>query len=288
MFESFFTKPAQPIEDKEVKEFLSSLNFKEIVDKASQENLPQEYLQFYKMWLQTSQLNSISGLNAFAHQYVCQGVTQAIDEFISRHRQRRIRFFRGEYPYHRDVLNLTQRQWLWLEEAPLSEQDAVIISHPFSGSGEEHESLKPTLEACEKLNVPVFLDCAFFGICRDISFTLNHKAIESVAFSLSKIFFLGKFRTGILFSRVPCGSIHIQNSWAYVNRIGATVGLYLMRNFCPDYVVNKYSTAQEQLCRQFRLSASKTVIFGIGDSEYAEFSRDGAFNRVCLSRALTF
>ena len=65
----------------------------------------------------------------------------------------------------------------------------MIISLPFSDCGAEHPATQDILDECDKLDVPVFIDCAYYSIARDINFNLDRKCIKGIAFSLSKAFY---------------------------------------------------------------------------------------------------
>ena len=70
------------------------------------------------------------------------------------------------------------------------------------------------LDICTKNKVPIHIDSAWFGSCRNIDFDYSHPMIESVAFSLSKGLGLGQNRTGIQYTkkREP-GPITITNDF---------------------------------------------------------------------------
>ena len=71
-----------------------------------------------------------------------------------------------------------------------------------------------------------------------------------------------------------------------VNNIGLHVAINLMNIFNSDYIVEKYSKKQNQICKKFNLIPSNCINFGLGNNEYCEFNRGGEFNRVCISRLL--
>lgn len=283
---TLFVRPATPVDDPEIRQAKSRLSFESAIVLTQNDGAHAEYLSKYRSWIAASSLNHVRGIDRYPFASYSHGTTQAMDHFLFRHSGRRIRLLRGEYPYLRDLLGRLRRPWLWMEDEPLAAGDALMVSHPFSGSGGEHPRFRPLLNACDTLGIPVFVDCAFFGICGEVEFPLDHPAIESVAFSLSKIFAVGLWRIGMVISRVEDAMLALQSEWGYVNHMGMYVGTRLMDEFDPDWLVRKYRDAQHRICRDHGLQPSPSCLFGIGGEAYSDFHRDHAFNRVCISATL--
>ena len=56
---------------------------------------------------------------------------------------------------------------------------------------------------CDKLNVPVFIDCAYFSVCRNLNFDLDRPCIRGVSFSMSKAFYgTERLRIGLRLSLI--------------------------------------------------------------------------------------
>ena len=131
-----FVRGAAPIIDKEVLAAIQYLPYETFFSISEPRTLSmgirEDFLDAFKAWIKSSELNHIDGLDLFPVRKLTAGVTQSFDDFFLRHRNRRIRVFRGEYPYVRHVLD----HWEFIDD--LSENDALIISAPFSGSGELH------------------------------------------------------------------------------------------------------------------------------------------------------
>ena len=117
-------------------EFLSHLLDNDFFNKALLEDLKceQEFVDYYPRWIQSSELNSIKGLESFNYRFPSVGVTQSLDEFhyYMIENGLRMRMFRGEYPYNRDVHPWSYEDFI--DDKPLEKGDAVIISCPFSGT----------------------------------------------------------------------------------------------------------------------------------------------------------
>lgn len=276
---------AVAIDDSEVKEFL--LSRKDDLGAVFEDGLGSEFPSTYRQWILKSRLNQFKGLSEtdFPFARYVHGTSQAFDHFFRRHAKRRVRFFKGEFAYHkiycRDVI-----PWAFIEDAPISAGDAVIISLPFSDTGGVPKELNETLDKCHSLGVPVLIDAAYIGICRDINFDFSHPAIETVTSSLSKAFTgAAGLRIGIRFERVLRDDpVDFFNGVGMFSRIGAKLGTRLMNRFSCDFISEKYFEKQQEICKQLGVTTSACVIFANGDDRFQSFNRGGAFNRICLSR----
>lgn len=246
-----------------------------------------EFLDYYPKWIKSSRLNSIAGLNAFPYRFVSLGCTQALDEFHfwCLQNNKRIRMFRGEYPYNRDCINFKWHED-FVDDHPLREGDALIISVPFSGSGDIHPNWNKIIEDCNKLDIPVIVDCAFFGTCRDIKINLNEDCIQSVVFSTTKGLSCGNYRNGIQFTKINSGHLSIQNEWHHGIHLNVSLGLFLMKKFNPDFLVEKYIDSYKEVCKLFSLKETKCIHLALGDNQWNHFTRDGRFNRIGLKNPI--
>lgn len=235
------------------------------------ENL--EYCDKYRTWIETSDYNKVSGLDQFPHQQFTLGVTEAIDKFYMRHRNRTIKVLPGEYSYHTrtDYAN---------ELGTLTSNDALIISLPFSSTGDEHLYRKLLSEATQ-LSIPVFVDCAWFGTCYDINFDLSYPCIEEAAFSLSKSFPVAYFRIGCRFTKVTDG-LSLYDDVNYISLIGQWIGTQYLDHYSSDYIPNKYYDAQQSFCQELQVTPSKCVQLALGGTNWDYLKRYN-FNRLCLS-----
>lgn len=247
----------------------------------------QNFIDTYINWIKSTKNNTISGLDKFPVVAVSQGTTEAFDKFYLEHHTRRFRCFRGEYMYHaaswKNFFN-----WSYLEDEPLTANDAIVVSHPFSNSGNTHPELWKKLDLAEKLKVPVLIDAAFFGIVGGMHFELSHPAVNTVTFSLSKTFPVAHLRIGLRLTRSDNDdSLLVSNKTQYINRLSCLVGTALMNNYSPDYQFNTYRDTQIKLCKKLSLIPSSTIIFGIDiENKYPEYNRNTYENRLCIARYL--
>ncbi len=244
-----------------------------------------DFLYKYDLWIKSSNLNKFIGLDNFKYRCYSLGTSEAFDKFYLKNAKRRFRCFKGEYMYHklswRDKFN-----WDWLEEKPLHSEDAVVVSLPFADTGNEPKKYHELLIDCCNLNIPVLIDCAYFGICRDINFNLDYECITDVIFSLSKTFPVAHARIGMRYTKIDDDdTMFVYNKVNYNNKIGAFLGLKYFERFTPDYITEKYIDKQHNFCNTVGVTPSKTVLFGIDyKHKFDEYNRGGNTNRLSFHR----
>ena len=245
-----------------------------------------EFLEFYPKWIESSETVKITGLETFPHRYVSLEATQTLDwlHYECARNNWTPRMLRGEYPYNRDAY-----AWNWddfIDDRPLEFGDAVILSIPFSGTGEVHPLYEEIMETCNKLNIPVLIDCAWFGTCYDLSWSLDHDCIKVVTFSTTKGLQTGQWRSGICFSKWNHGPLALQYEWRHGIHTNIFAGLLLMKEFSPDNCANIYKEHQATVCDYFGLTPSHTIHVAQGDFEWNEFHRDKTTNRINIRTPL--
>ena len=177
--------------------------------------------------------------------------------------------------------------WCYLNDQELEPNDAVIISLPFSDTGNMHTDTQSVLDRCSELGVPVLIDCAFIGICANIDFDFDQPCITDIVFSLSKTFPVASLRIGMRLTRVDDDdSLLIYKKTNYTNRLGAAVGSELIGQYGVDYNYQTWADQQLEFCKQLNIVPSNTVIFGLGDQQYQQYNRGNQTNRVCLANYL--
>ena len=269
---------------------LVNVMVKETIDEGCLDNLQlqEQFLTAYKEWILATNLNTVKGLENFPIAAYCNGTSEGFDKFYLKNNTRRFRCFRAEYMYHQAAWRNYFPNWKLIDDEPLDSNDAVVISLPFSDLGGEHPETKNILTQCEKLNIPVLLDCAYFGICQDMTFDFTYSCITDITFSLSKFFPVPHLRIGMRLTRNDDDdSLLVLNKTSYTNRIGLGVGLKILAQFNADYICNTYRSAQINLCQQLSVDPSNCVIFGLDkDHYYNEYNRGLSTNRLCLAKYL--
>lgn len=287
LYDSYLIRPATSIMHDPYRKFLLENNmFEPVLTNKVPVDVQTEFLELYPNWIASSQLNSFSGLEKFPFRYISLGVTQGIDDFVlyCLKNNKRLRFSRGEYGYGMEISN----HGPLLDVEPLQAGDALIISCPFSSTGDIHPEWDYLIEICNDLKIPVFVDCAFFGTCLNVSVKLNEPCIDTVSFSPTKGLNCGNLRTGITFT-VRQGkdcSLDILTKWHHGIHLNTYLAYNLMQNFSPDTIPKTYRSSQLAVCEHYRLSPSKTLMFGLGDHNWEHFSRNGFSNRVNIKNAI--
>lgn len=246
-----------------------------------------KFLSRYPNWIEETTLNRFSGFSDFKTAAFSNGTTESFDKFYLKHKNKRMRCFRGEYMYHLVVADQYFEKFAYIDDEPLEHGDVVIFSLPFADNGGEHWNMSEVLNQCDKLNIPVLIDCCYFGVCKDIHFDFSHKCIEVITFSLSKIFPVQHLKIGMRLTRSDDDDpLMVYNRNKYINRLGAAVGLELMNRYSPDFNQNLYGNNQTQFCETLSVLPSKCVFFGLGGEEYAKYNRGTHINRLCFSKYL--
>lgn len=237
----------------------------------------QQYLDTYEWYLGNMKLNKISGLDRFKQRHLINGTTQAFDEAYHRYAHRRLRIYRGEYAYHKRVVP----GFVYIEDEPIRRGDYVIVSVPHCTTGDVPVGFYDMLDACAARYVPVIVDCAYIGTCADVMFSVDHPAIESVSFSLTKGTGTGHIRSGVRYSDIDDDMpIAQQNKYDHTVLGAAKVGMWFMRNLnSPDFIPERYREAQLSACSDAGLSPTKCMHLAIGGEEWNDFNVDG-YNRV--------
>lgn len=252
------------------------------------ENSVNDFLNNYAHWIKNTKNNQFYGFDNYRYKCFSAGTSESFDKFYMKNSTKRFRCFRGEYIYHklawRDKFN-----WCYLDNEPLAPNDAVVISLPFADTGNKHINHDSILNECEKLNIPVLIDCCYFGTCSGIEFDLTYNCITDVVFSLSKSFPVAYARIGIRFNKEDNDDTlfaYNKPGLMYTNRLTASLGQRFIENFGPDYIFDKYRKHQLNFCKLTATDASNTVLFGIGDKKYQKYNRGTNTNRLSFHRYL--
>lgn len=277
------TKGARPIESDDVRIHYSTHSF--VIPSL------EEYSSIWRRWLQTSADKALIGLEKFVYADYTQGTSQTFDHFVLRYsRSRKIVNFIGDFQYHSCISKkLNFRTITNYQE--LDSNHALIISIPFSDYGTMHPDLDNILLICNKLNIPVCADLAYWGISKNIHLDLDrYYCITELTSSLSKPYYtLENHRIGIRFSRQYLDDgISMLNEVKMQNFFSMSLGIHYMKKFSSDWNWQQYSTKYLQTCQELELKTTDTIIFGIStNNKYAHHNRGiPANHRVCISSLL--
>lgn len=290
---NLLTKNVKGISDPKVFEYIQTLDWNTMSKEITKPKFTEKTKDIYYKWIVSSKLNSIRNLNIFPNQYFTSACTDSLNAFLFHHKNKRFRTFFGEYPYIKHQCQNLGLNFFYLDLdsknekfSTIDKNDAVIISCPFSATGTNHKNTEKLLSICSDLNIPVMVDMAYWGTCRNIDIDLNWSCIESVCFSLSKAFNLGNIRFGIEFSK-RTNHIHRKiNDINYYNKLGAFYALKILKKFNSDYVQRKYRKSYSESCQLLDLNETDVILFALSNNKYKEFHRDSVVNRPCITQVV--
>lgn len=272
---------AKPIPDNTIKEFIQTLD--PTLDLYNG-NIQSEFTEKFYNWINSSKLNNLNGLEDFPNKKIVAGTAQAFDHFYLKHKDRRFRFYKGEFMYHSACLK-HGFDWAYIEDNRLHNNDAVIVSVPFSDTGTQL-SMENLLYNCYGMDIPVLLDFAYFPCTKNINLDLaKFSAVETITFSISKAFYGCEFlRVGMRLQREDKDDgIDVFNSVEMVNRISLSIANSLIENYSVDHNWIKYEYVYKEVCKDLNLTETDCIMFGLGGEEYKENNRGGTVNRVTVS-----
>ncbi len=286
-----FTKTGNSVWNQPFVDYLKEWLQTAVIEKAPDQ--ADVFLDMYPKWIASSKLNNFTGLESFPNKFVSLGVTQGMDwwHYWTASQGRQLKMFRGEYPYNRDVW--LGEEILWehsIDDTGISHDDAVIVSIPFSGHGKKHDKWDWLIQECNEKNVPVFVDCAWFGTCHGIDVDLDQPCIKQVGFSTGKGLSSGNWRAGIIFDKLgeERNSLAVQTEWKHGIHLNVAIAVALMEQFSPDSIPKKYMESHKAVCEHYGFETTNTVHIAQapeGDP-WDQFHRDKMYNRVNISKAI--
>lgn len=270
------------VNDSTVLDVIKTISLENFGDVDINRTFCKEYLGWIKRHPNTSK-----GLDEFKYAVYSHGTSEAFDKFYLKNLNRRFRIFKSEYLYHQLAWRNSGLDWAYIEDCKLDKNDAVIISYPFADTGNKHELIDFILHNCDLLGIPVLIDCAYYTISSGLEFDFTHKCITDITFSLSKMFPVAHARIGMRLTREDDDdTLFVYEKANYQNRLGAILGLELIRNFNPNYIVDKYKETQLEFCKLTKTNPSSTVLFGLGDERWNDYNRGGITNRLSFHNYL--
>jgi len=259
-------------------------NFSEVL---TDENIVSKFCENYLAWIKDGKNNSLLGIDQFPFFAYSHGTTEAFDKFYIKNHTRRFRCFKSEYMYHQLAWRNSWPDWKFIEDLPLDSNDAVVISLPFSDTGNKHIDHDTILKTCTELKIPVLIDCAYYSVSSGIEFDFTHECITDITFSLSKVFPVAHARIGMRLTKHDDDDVlFVYQKSSYTNRIGASIGNLFLTKFSTDYIVNKYKDKQKSFCKMLQVEPSNTVLFGLGTDGWEMYNRGGPTNRLGLHNFL--
>lgn len=209
------------------------------------------FLQVIDQWVKSHKHVQYLGLDQFTCHNAILGTTHQLDELHYLYGNR-IVTLPGEYKYHRRLTDFTVRTVSC--PGDLAANDVFVVSYPSCITTGVVENFDEWLQRCLELNIPVHIDGAWFGQCRNFVFDVSHPAVKSVSVSLSKALGMGSQRIGIRYTREKTtGPISIMNDFRYCNVSDMWLGANMIDHFGPDFWWNAYSAEYAKVCKDFDL-----------------------------------
>lgn len=270
-FEMLGTKRQRPMMVKDFKKFRNSLDMKTYPD--NPHKYTEEFLEYIDYWIKSHKRVNYLGLDEFKRKDAILGVTHQLDELHYLHKGK-IATYKGEYKYHRRLTDFKVKQIKNYKELVFG--DIFIVSYPSCITTNYHKDFSLLLDHCDEHKIPVHIDGAWFGQCRNFKFDVTHPAIHSVSVSLSKAFGMGSQRIGIRYTHEPpLGPIKIMNDFNYVNVSDMWIGTECMKHFGVDYWWNNYEDLYEKVCDDFDLVKCDSIHVGIRYDEDGDIDHYG-------------
>jgi hypothetical protein len=270
------TYKALPIKDPQIENTILSTNMWTHIDLDT-------FINKYKSWILDSKNAPILGLENFDYA-VTDGITGAYPNFEYAYPHLETVVFQAEYPYHRD----TGAKVIY-HSTELQKGQKLIISLPFAAHGMVHYLYDNIIQICNNLDIPVFVDMAYFGACKFDCVNLDHPCIKFVAFSLSKAFATGRCKIGLCFyKKTKDLPMTVCNKYQYVNHVSMSIHNNLLDSFSADYIYNTYVEKQHLIAKYFNFEPSNTVFLGYNydKSLWGSFDRNDTNNRFGIAELL--
>lgn len=230
------------------------------MDSCVDDRIYEEFIDMVEQYVLGSKLNSVKGLDEFAHKDIIIGCTQFIDNIYMRGP---VQTLHDDYRYHQRLGRSMQ-----VNADNLISNVPLIIAMPFPQIGAPHNEMDIILQQCLEKNIEVHIDGAWLTCCRNIKFNLNHPAIESVGISLSKGLGLGWNRIGVRWSREDRDdSISIMNRFNMCNKTLVKVGRHYLQNVEADYLWNTYGDSYSKVCRDFNLEETNAIHLALNQKQ---------------------
>jgi len=239
----------------------------------------------YKKWIEKDK--NFKGFQDYKYLDFSNGTTETFDKFYQTHSNLRLRLLRGEYFYHQLQAKLIFKdKFDWIADSSLSRGDVVVMSCPFSDTGNVPDGFDDILSECDRLDIPVLIDMAYISISDLKELDLSHKSIRVITSSLSKVFPVEHHRIGIRMRKeLEDDTLLAYNQNQYVNRYSVSLGYHMIKSFPNDWLFEKYKRKQKKICDEMGVEPSSCVIFGIDRNDrFSEYNRGGISNRLCFSK----
>lgn len=238
-----------------------------------------KFEDYFKNWILTGQRYSLKNFDLFKYAGYSQGTQETFLNFYIMNKDKRLRVFKGDYWWHMDIWNKANFNWAYIEDDDIVPGDVCICSFPFALTGGPHEKFNWLVEICNKTGVELLVDFIYLPNSMDaVNIDLSADCIKTITFSFSKTFPVQCAKIAIrLCKEKPQDPMQMSNDENILNRYASGLALELMKNFAPDYMVNKYELNQKYWCKKLGLTPTKVVHFALGP-DYTNYGRQESRN----------
>lgn len=218
------------------------------------------FLEHINNWIQSHTRVKYLGLDSFRRHDAILGTTHQLDELHQLY-GKRITVYRGEYKYHRRLTDFTVNEITHWDQ--LQPGNVFVASYPSCITTRYLPEFDKLLDHCYNNSIPVHIDGAWFGQCRNFELDVTHPAIHSISVSLSKAYGMGSQRIGIRYTRERVnGPVAIMNDFEYANVSDMWIGTEMIKTYGPDYWWNNYEELYTKVCKDFELEESDSIHVG--------------------------
>ena len=193
----------------------------------------------------------IVDLTDFEHCYAVNGVTDGINQWLFQEK-RIVQRLLGDYHWPSIVSPETK---ILNNVSEVDCRNVLYVTNPSS----EHGCYRDDWEEILEKSGPIVLDCAYVGSAFKKRIQINKK-VETIFFSYSKSFGLGRLRLGWVFSRHEMGSLNQLHSLGYYPSTILPITNLLTEKFKIDDIYHQMRPKQERICAELNLSPSDSYL----------------------------
>lgn len=205
--------------------------------------------------LWTNWIKHFSGCETKSSWAVCNGIHDALVNQVSYRSQHFQNFYRfnTDYRFYEAILEPYDCISISpLDIISIKPSSYVVVSQP-NHEGRISKWFPQLIEHCRSNGSKIFLDCAFYGTTLD-DLSTSDPVFDAVAFSLSKNFLLGGFRSGCVWGDelAPTLTIPIDHhfSYNYFNSPAVEVAKIVLPKYHARYITNVAKPIQIRYCRE--------------------------------------
>jgi len=204
-----------------------------------------------------TEVNSLTGFDAFPHHDIVAGCQQYIDNLISKNGLPGLQIFEHDYHYYK-MLDPSVK---YVTVDTLESNKPLLIAMPFPGHLGTHREMEEILKTCNEKNIDVHLDCAWLVSAFDIKFNFDQPCVKSFAMSFSKAYSLHWNKVAIRWTRQqdPRDTVTILNRTGAVSRLTLYVAKQYMERFPIDYLCRLYKDEYFEICKELKLRPSNII-----------------------------